>query len=144
MTGFFAPGYETMDTESPRPLRLHLFDWLRRQGRTRRDLMREMEELIEEGTAEGVLNEDEEEMLLSVLSFRKLLVREVMVPRTQMACCDAAANLDEVVAVMLEEGHSRIPVYEATWTTWWGSSPPGTCCSAGATAAGGAAPLSPS
>ena len=101
-----------MDTDANQPLHLRLFDWLRRQGRPRRDLMREMEDLIEEGTAEGVLNEDEDEMLLSVLSFRKRLVREVMVPRTQTACCDVTASLDELVALMLEQGHSRIPVYE--------------------------------
>jgi len=101
-----------VEHDTDRPLRRRLLDWLRRQGRTRRDLMREMEELIEEGTAEGVLNAEEEEMLLSVLSFRKRLVREVMVPRTQTAGCDVAATLDELVALMLEEGHSRIPVYQ--------------------------------
>jgi len=101
-----------MESKDHRPLRERMFDWFRRQHRTRRDLVREMEELIEEGTAKGVLNEDEEEMLLSVLSFRKRLVREVMVPRTQMACCDTTASLDALVALMLGEGHSRIPVYE--------------------------------
>ena len=44
------------------PWRL-LADWMSGQGRPRRDLVREMEELSEEGTAEGVINEGEEEML---------------------------------------------------------------------------------
>lgn len=89
-----------------------LMEWVRSRGRPRRDLVREMEELIEEGTAEGVLNEDEEEMLLSVLSFRKTLVREVMVPRTEMATLEVDETLEALVRTMVEEGHSRIPVYE--------------------------------
>jgi magnesium and cobalt transporter len=80
--------------------------------RRRRDLFKEMEDLIEEGTAEGVLNEEEEEMLLSVLSFRKTLVREVMVPRTEMASLDVLEPLDALIRKMVEEGHSRIPLYE--------------------------------
>ncbi len=89
-----------------------LADWILGRTRKRRDLVREMEELIEEGTAEGVLNEDEEEMLLSVLSFRKTMVREVMVPRTEMTCLDVGEPLEALVRVMVEEGHSRIPLYE--------------------------------
>lgn len=86
--------------------------WLRGAGRQHRDLVREMEELIEEGTAEGVLDGAQEEMLLSVLSFRRTLVREVMVPRTEMVCVDIEEPLDELVARMVEQGHSRVPVFE--------------------------------
>jgi magnesium and cobalt transporter len=89
-----------------------LVEWLRQGTRPRRDLVKEMESLIEAGTAEGVLNEEEEEMLLSVLSFRKTLVREVMIPRTEMACLDALEPLEALVRMMVEEGHSRIPVYQ--------------------------------
>ena len=90
-----------------------MVDWIRHSGARRRDLFKEMESLIEAGTAEGFLNEEQEEMLLSVLSFRKTLVREVMVPRTEVVCVEAGQPLDAAVRVMVEEGHSRIPVYEA-------------------------------
>ncbi|MBI5017547.1 MAG: HlyC/CorC family transporter [Deltaproteobacteria bacterium] len=89
-----------------------VLDWLSGRGRQDRDLVKEMEELIEEGTAEGVLNEEQEEMLLSVLSFRQTMVREVMVPRTEMVCFEVSEPLDELVRKMVEEGHSRIPLYE--------------------------------
>jgi CBS domain containing-hemolysin-like protein len=89
-----------------------LIDWLTGRARSRRDLVREMEELIEQGAAEGVLNEEQGEMLLSVLSFRKTVVREVMVPRTEMVCLDVTASLDALVERMVVEGHSRIPLYE--------------------------------
>jgi magnesium and cobalt transporter len=71
-----------------------------------------MEELIEEGTAEGLINSEEEEMLLSVLDFRSTLVREVMVPRTEMICAEVSCSVKELTRMMVEEGHSRIPVYE--------------------------------
>jgi magnesium and cobalt transporter len=95
-----------------------------------------MEELIEEGTAEGVLNEEQEEMLLSVLSFRKTMVREVMVPRTEMVCVEVSEPLDDLVRKMVEEGHSRVPIYEEDAEhvvgfitardvlRFWGSPPP--------------------
>jgi magnesium and cobalt transporter len=88
-----------------------------RVGRLRassRDLVREMEELIEEGSAEGIINTGEGEMLLSVLEFRRTLVREIMVPRTEMVCVEVDIPLDELIRQMVETGHSRIPVFERT------------------------------
>ncbi len=86
--------------------------WLRSLTSPKRDLVREMEELFEEGTAEGVLNEEEEDMLLSVLSLRDTRVREVMVPRTEMVCIEAQEPLQIVAQTMVREGHSRVPVYQ--------------------------------
>ncbi len=113
-----------------------LKNWVRRRSRPGRDLVKEMEELIEAGTAEGLLNEEEEDMLLSVLSFRKTLVREVMVPRTEMVCVEVNAPLEEAAKTMVEEGHSRIPVYDGDvdhvvgfvaardTLRFWGATPP--------------------
>ncbi|TLN25061.1 CBS domain-containing protein, partial [bacterium] len=77
-----------------------------------RDFVQEMEELIEEGTAEGVINSDEEEMLLSVLEFKRTLVREIMIPRTSIAAVEVDSGVTDLIAVMTEEGHSRIPVFD--------------------------------
>lgn len=81
-------------------------------GTGNRDLMREMEELIVEGSEEGVINSGESEMLLSVLEFRQTLVREVMIPRTEMSCIEVTSSLEELIGLMKDQGHSRIPVYE--------------------------------
>src|SRR5512145_350892 len=88
-----------------------LLAWLSGRSGQNRDLVREMEELIEEGTAEGILDEEQEDMLLSVLSFRTTMVREVMVPRTEMICVDVSLPLSEFVRRMVEEGHSRVPIF---------------------------------
>lgn len=80
--------------------------------RERRDLVREMVDLIEEGSAEGVLNSDEGEMLRSVLDFKSTLVREVMIPRTEISTLEVGAKVEEIIRMIMEDGHSRIPVYE--------------------------------
>ena len=71
-----------------------------------------MVELIEEGSAEGVINIDEGEMLRSVLDFRRTLVREIMVPRTEMVCLEVAEGLEALIEKIALEGHSRVPVFE--------------------------------
>lgn len=100
-----------MASEKDRPWK-GLLAWIRGIAREDRDLVQEMEDLIEEGTAEGVLDAGQEEMLLSILSFRHTMVREVMVPRTEMVCVEVGQPLDALVSRMVEEGHSRVPVYE--------------------------------
>lgn len=51
-------------------------------------------------------------MIGSVLEFSDKIVREVMVPRVEMVCVEAAAGVQELKRVMAEEGYSRIPVFE--------------------------------
>ena len=51
-------------------------------------------------------------MIGSVLEFSDKVVREVMVPRVEMVCVEAAAGVQELKRVMAEEGYSRIPVFE--------------------------------
>jgi CBS domain containing-hemolysin-like protein len=80
----------------------------------RRDLMAEMVELIEEGSAEGVINNDEGEMLRSVLEFSHTMVREVMIPRTEMASVNAESPLPELIEKIINDGHSRIPIFKTS------------------------------
>ncbi|RLC47153.1 MAG: magnesium/cobalt efflux protein [Candidatus Coatesbacteria bacterium] len=51
-------------------------------------------------------------MIASVLEFNDKIVREVMVPRVEMVCVEAAAGVGELKRIMAEEGYSRIPVFE--------------------------------
>ncbi len=53
---------------------------------------------------------DERELILSVLEFTDTIVREVMVPRTDMITISADASTDEAVDIVLSSGRSRIPV----------------------------------
>jgi len=62
----------------------------------------------------GVLPEAQEDIIHRVLDLSEVSVREVMVPRNDMISVSAAASLDEVLRVMIELRHSRLPVYDGT------------------------------
>lgn len=66
---------------------------------------------VEQGEREGVLFEGERTMIESVLAFHDAEVTEVMTPRTAMVAVDAATSLTEVLPLVIECGHSRIPVF---------------------------------
>lgn len=74
----------------------------------------EIHDLIEASEEEGLVNEKESEMIRSIFSLRTTVVREIMIPRTDMACVAVEADLSELLKTIITCGHSRIPVYENT------------------------------
>jgi CBS domain containing-hemolysin-like protein len=83
-------------------------------GRRRAMTEKELQALIEESEEGGIINEEEGEMLASIFEFGETIVREVMVPRTDMVCCGTGASLSEVLDAVISSGHSRIPIFEGT------------------------------
>jgi CBS domain containing-hemolysin-like protein len=84
-----------------------------RRGNVSRSEMieEELDSVISEGMAEGVIDKGDEELLRSVIEFGDTLVREVMVPRIDMAAFEIATPLSRVLAEVVRLGHSRWPVY---------------------------------
>lgn len=74
----------------------------------------EINDFIEASEEEGLVNEEESEMLRSIFSLGTTIVREIMVPRTEMACVTVDAGVRELLDTIISCGHSRIPVYEQT------------------------------
>ena len=72
----------------------------------------ELRLLVTVGEEEGVLEEDETEMIHSIFEFADTTVREVMIPRIDMVTLESDATVDEAVDVALQGGFSRIPVYK--------------------------------
>src|SRR5216683_1464949 len=72
----------------------------------------ELRLLVTVGEEEGVLEEEETEMIHSIFEFADTTVREVMVPRIDMVTLEADATVDEAVDLALQGGFSRIPVYK--------------------------------
>jgi len=70
--------------------------------------------LIDAGKDEGVLEEEEKEMIRNIFEFGDTTVKEVMVPRVDIACIPSDTKLDSVLRLIKKVGHSRIPVYEGT------------------------------
>lgn len=72
----------------------------------------ELQDLIDASEQMGIIDEDEGDMLQSILELDETIVREVMVPRTDMVCVDAEEPFSDILAIILKSGHSRIPVYK--------------------------------
>jgi len=62
----------------------------------------------------GYLPEAQEDMIHRVLDLGAISVREIMVPRHDIVSIASDATLDEVLRTMIEQKHSRLPVYEGT------------------------------
>jgi len=74
----------------------------------------EIQELMNAGEEEGLINEEENEMIQSIFALGDTVVREIMVPRTDMAYVTVDATVREVLSSIIACGHSRIPVFDGT------------------------------
>jgi len=74
----------------------------------------ELKMMIEMGREAGVIQEHELRMLHRIFEFSDSLVREVMIPRDEIAAVDLDANSEQVLDVLIEEGHQRVPVYRGS------------------------------
>jgi len=71
----------------------------------------EIKEWIDVGEEEGTIEEEERDMLYSVLRFGDTTVREVMTPRIDVIMIEDVSTLENALAIFNETGFSRIPAY---------------------------------
>lgn len=69
---------------------------------------------VKEGTEYGVIEEGEEEMIHSIFEFSDTTVKEILTPRTMIFGLDMEKTLEEVCDEIIEQGFSRVPVYDET------------------------------
>jgi putative hemolysin len=74
----------------------------------------ELRLLVTVGEEEGVLEEEETEMIHSIFEFADTPVRDVMIPRIDVIALESHITVDQAVDLALQGGFSRIPVYEGT------------------------------
>jgi CBS domain containing-hemolysin-like protein len=72
----------------------------------------ELKMLVTASAESGVVEEDESEMLHAIFDFGQLLVRQVMIPRTEIVAVDADMLLDDVTRLVTENSYTKLPVYE--------------------------------
>ncbi|MEE4311529.1 MAG: hemolysin family protein [candidate division KSB1 bacterium] len=72
----------------------------------------ELQTSIEMDEEKGALIEEEKEMIHSIIEFAQTSAKEVMIPRTDMVCVDKRISIDELVDIIRDKGHTRIPVYD--------------------------------
>ncbi|OGP69839.1 MAG: hypothetical protein A2Z73_03800 [Deltaproteobacteria bacterium RBG_13_60_28] len=75
------------------------------------DLEREIQSIIGVGEERGLISRQEGELIQSIFEFKDTLVREVMVPRLEMVGVERHTPLDQIINLVLEKGHSRLPVF---------------------------------
>lgn len=71
----------------------------------------EIQAFIDAGQEEGILEDDEGEMIQSIVHFGEKVVREVMTPRTQIVAIDINSSVEKLLQLITSRSHTRIPVY---------------------------------
>ncbi len=78
------------------------------------ELEQEILDVVSEGERHGAVDEEEKEMIESVIELSDTRVEEIMTPRTETVALPKEATLEETLETIRTKGHSRIPVYEET------------------------------
>jgi putative hemolysin len=71
----------------------------------------EIKEWIDVGKEDGTIEQDEQDMLYSVLEFGDTTAREIMTPRVNVIVIEDTVSFEEAIRIFNETGFSRIPVY---------------------------------
>ena len=74
----------------------------------------EMRMLVNVGEEEGVIQQEEEELIHSIFEFGDTVVREVMVPRPYITAVEDDITVAEAADIALRTGHTRLPIYKET------------------------------
>jgi CBS domain containing-hemolysin-like protein len=76
------------------------------------ELERDFQELIDQGEEQGLLTPEQGDMIHSIFEFKDTVVREVMVPRTEMTAVSIDSTIQTVVDLTVKHGHSRLPIFQ--------------------------------
>lgn len=74
----------------------------------------DLEDHILDAQDEGEIRDEDVSMLLNVLELRDTTAEDLMVPRTDIAAAEVTDTLREIAELIVETGHSRIPIYQDT------------------------------
>lgn len=101
-----------MDTESRRGLFNRFKELLMgNRASSSEELEREIQDLVDQGEAQGFISGREADMIEAVLQLSEITADQIMMPRTELAMISQDASVADTIGVIVESGHSRIPVY---------------------------------
>ena len=113
-----------IDAEAPAKETAETGSWFREMwNRLRGRRSRTTEETFEEAIEDLILDRDESEisidpdqrvLLENVLELRNVAISDIMVPRVDIVAVEAQAALKEVVEILSQNAHSRLPVYRGS------------------------------
>lgn len=88
-----------------------LFERLRRKLR-QEPVRREIKQVLDESEEQGLIDEQEGEMIEGIFDLKETMAREIMIPRTHLVTLPADADREQILKTIIGSGHSRIPVYK--------------------------------
>lgn len=72
----------------------------------------ELKSFVDASERQGVLEQDERQMIFSIFKFGDTLVREVMVPRIDIFALDVELPIPDAIRALIDSGYSRVPLYK--------------------------------
>jgi len=75
------------------------------------DLTEEINDLMDEGQAMGFITDEESDMVHGILDLKETAVSSIMIPRTDVSSAPVDSTLGELIKLVTECGHTRIPIY---------------------------------
>lgn len=72
----------------------------------------ELSALADLSLEKGTIEQDEQELIQGIVSFRSVTVREIMTPRVDIVAVPLNTSFEELMNIITQSGHSRIPLYD--------------------------------
>lgn len=72
----------------------------------------ELEIMVEQGVEQGVVNDAEKDMISGILDFGDTVARKIMTPRIDLTTFEVEGDMPDLIMLVAQSGHSRIPIYE--------------------------------
>jgi hemolysin (HlyC) family protein len=76
------------------------------------DLTEEIHDLMDEGQSKGLVSNEESDMVFGVLDLKETKAHSIMIPRIEISSAPFDANLGEIIKLVAECGHTRIPIHK--------------------------------
>jgi magnesium and cobalt transporter len=86
-----------------------LFFW-----RNNKNIKKKIDAILIKAQKNRLVDSSSREMIENILEFTHILVREIMIPRTEIVAVSTEATIDEIINEVIESRHTRIPVYRGT------------------------------
>ena len=80
----------------------------RRRNVTEEDIR----ELVDVGEEKGVIEESQKDMINNIFEFSEMTAEDIMTPRTDVEAVDVEDSVQDALAISIEKGFSRVPIYE--------------------------------
>jgi CBS domain containing-hemolysin-like protein len=77
-------------------------------------IKKKIESVLARAQKSGLVDSSSQEMIENILEFTHILVREIMIPRTEIVAVSTEADIDEIINEVIASRHTRIPVYRET------------------------------